>query len=200
MLNGDCNKTKRLVGRALLSTSALLTSTREEMSKPHRKAYIEAVQCLRKLPAKSEKAWAPAAKTRFDDFVAIHVNQTMYIHGNGLFLTWHRYFVWAYEQALRNECGYEGYQPVNYNLSCRHAISTDSASTGTGSHTPTTSTSPPSLTAATPAWAATASSSHITAVSLVPGRSSFPPETAADVSRAAHSQSETSTSPQSEQV
>lgn len=37
----------------------------------------------------------------------------MYIHGNGLFLTWHRYFVWAYEQALRNECGYRGYQPVS---------------------------------------------------------------------------------------
>jgi tyrosinase len=26
-------------------------------------------------------------------------------------LTWHRYFTWAYEQALRNECGYKGYQP-----------------------------------------------------------------------------------------
>lgn len=81
------------------------------MSKPDRRAYIKAVQCLRTLPAKSDKSWAAAAKTRFDDFVAIHVNQTMYIHGNGLFLTWHRYFVWAYEQALRNECGYKGYQP-----------------------------------------------------------------------------------------
>jgi tyrosinase len=29
----------------------------------------------------------------------------------GNFLTWHRYFTWAYEQALRNECGYTGYQP-----------------------------------------------------------------------------------------
>ncbi|EMD95855.1 hypothetical protein COCC4DRAFT_124481 [Bipolaris maydis ATCC 48331] len=76
-----------------------------------RKAYIEAVQCLRRLPPKSDPSWAPAAKNRFDDFVAIHVNQTLYIHGNGLFLTWHRYFVWAYEQALRDECGYKGYQP-----------------------------------------------------------------------------------------
>lgn len=91
----------------------LLTLPREHMSKPDRKAYIEAVQCLRTLPSKSDTLWAPAAKTRFDDFVAIHVNQTMYIHGNGLFLTWHRYFVWAYEQALRNECGYKGYQPVS---------------------------------------------------------------------------------------
>ncbi|KAJ0383292.1 hypothetical protein COL922a_010781 [Colletotrichum nupharicola] len=29
----------------------------------------------------------------------------------GNFLTWHRYFTWAYENALREECGYEGYQP-----------------------------------------------------------------------------------------
>ena len=29
----------------------------------------------------------------------------------GNFLTWHRYFTWQYEQALRNECGYKGYQP-----------------------------------------------------------------------------------------
>lgn len=33
----------------------------------------------------------------------------MTIQGN--FLTWHRYFTWTYEQALRNECGYSGYQP-----------------------------------------------------------------------------------------
>ena len=24
---------------------------------------------------------------------------------------WHRYYVWAYEKALREECGYTGYQP-----------------------------------------------------------------------------------------
>jgi len=28
------------------------------------------------------------------------------------FTAWHRYYVWDYEQALRNECGYKGYQPV----------------------------------------------------------------------------------------
>jgi tyrosinase len=24
---------------------------------------------------------------------------------------WHRYYIWAYETALRTECGYKGYQP-----------------------------------------------------------------------------------------
>lgn len=55
----------------------------------------------------------PGAKTRYDDFVAVHINQTLSIHGTGNFLGWHRYFVYTYEQALRNECGYKGYQPVS---------------------------------------------------------------------------------------
>lgn len=29
----------------------------------------------------------------------------------GNFLTWHRYITWVYENALRMECGYQGYQP-----------------------------------------------------------------------------------------
>jgi tyrosinase len=33
----------------------------------------------------------------------------------GNFLSWHRYFTWTWERALREECGYEGYQPyVNW--------------------------------------------------------------------------------------
>lgn len=44
-----------------------------------------------------------------------HVNSTLFIHGTGNFLSWHRYFLWSFEQALRNECGYNGYQPyLNY--------------------------------------------------------------------------------------
>ncbi len=56
------------------------------------------------------------------------MQQTMNIHGTvskvlfqrlacplivsqGNFLSWHRYYTWAYEQTLRNECGYNGTQP-----------------------------------------------------------------------------------------
>jgi len=28
----------------------------------------------------------------------------------------HRYYIWAYEKALREECGYRGYQPVSPGL------------------------------------------------------------------------------------
>jgi hypothetical protein len=35
----------------------------------------------------------------------------MSIHGTGNFLSWHRYFTYAYENALRVECAYNGTQP-----------------------------------------------------------------------------------------
>ncbi|TKA75529.1 hypothetical protein B0A55_03540 [Friedmanniomyces simplex] len=73
-------------------------------------AYIDAVLCMQKLPAKSG-SFAPGAKSRFDDFVAVHINQTLIIHATANFLSWHRYFTWTWEHALRNECGYTGYQP-----------------------------------------------------------------------------------------
>ncbi|KAF2737663.1 Di-copper centre-containing protein [Polyplosphaeria fusca] len=81
------------------------------LSAQEKKDYISAVQCISKKPPKTPSSLAPGAKNRYDDFVATHINQTLSIHGTGNFLTWHRYFTWAYEQALRNECGYKGYQP-----------------------------------------------------------------------------------------
>ena len=39
------------------------------------------------------------------------MNMTPTIHATANFLHWHRYFVWAYETALRTECAYTGYQP-----------------------------------------------------------------------------------------
>ncbi|TGZ76212.1 putative tyrosinase [Ascodesmis nigricans] len=79
--------------------------------KAQRKEYTDAVKCLMNKPPRTSKADAPGVHNRYDDFVATHVNQTMQIHETGNFLVWHRYFVWAFEQALRNECGYKGYQP-----------------------------------------------------------------------------------------
>ncbi|KAK1990894.1 Di-copper centre-containing protein [Colletotrichum falcatum] len=80
-------------------------------SSAERKDYIRAVQCMLSSPSKSDPAFAPGARNRYDDFVAVHINQTVQIHGTGNFLTWHRYFVHSYEEALRNECGYKGAQP-----------------------------------------------------------------------------------------
>ncbi|CAH0000230.1 unnamed protein product [Clonostachys byssicola] len=81
------------------------------LSSKERTNYIDAVLCLMKKPSKADPAFAPGARTRYDDFVAVHINQTLSIHGTGNFLSWHRYFTWAYETALKEECGYKGTQP-----------------------------------------------------------------------------------------
>ncbi|ORY08686.1 hypothetical protein BCR34DRAFT_569456 [Clohesyomyces aquaticus] len=90
------------------------------LSSSERKAYIAAVKCLQKKPAKTPSSLFPGAKSRFDDWVATHISQTPTIHYTGTFLAWHRYFTWQYEQALRNECGYTGYQPYwNWGLTAQ---------------------------------------------------------------------------------
>lgn len=90
---------------------SLEKKNRGSLSKKERIAYTNAVRCLMNKPSRFDPAEVPGAKSLFDDFVAVHINQTLTIHGTGVFLTWHRYFTWAYEQTLRNECGYKGYQP-----------------------------------------------------------------------------------------
>lgn len=89
-----------------------LDQYRGDLSKKERRSYIDAVLCLQSKPALTPASEAPGAKTRFDDFVATHINQSLAIHYTGNFLSWHRYFTWLYEQALKDECGYEGTQPV----------------------------------------------------------------------------------------
>jgi len=91
--------------------SSLANAVRSTLSSSEKKEYIAAVNCLSKKPAKTPAGLAAGAKNRYDDFVVTHINQTLSIHGTGNFLTWHRYFTWAYEQTLRKECGYKGYQP-----------------------------------------------------------------------------------------
>ncbi|KAH6667782.1 hypothetical protein B0J14DRAFT_601438 [Halenospora varia] len=74
-------------------------------------SYINAVLCLQQKSPLTPLSAAPGVRTRYDDFVATHINQTLSIHYTGNFLSWHRYYVWIYEKALREECGYTGYQP-----------------------------------------------------------------------------------------
>ncbi|TFK33809.1 hypothetical protein BDQ12DRAFT_765863 [Crucibulum laeve] len=69
--------------------------------------YIEAVKCLQSKPATTS---FQGVRTRFDDFQALHINLAEVIHAVGQFLGWHRQFLFVYEKALREECGYQGAQ------------------------------------------------------------------------------------------
>lgn len=98
------------------------------LSKAERLQYVNAVKCLQSKPALTPASVATGAKSRagcrsdplfqvlanvlqFDDFIVTHIQQTVTIHYTGNFLGWHRWFLYTYEQALRNECGYTDYSP-----------------------------------------------------------------------------------------
>lgn len=58
---------------------------RGSLSKRERKEYTDAVLCLASKPSKLDPAFAPGARSRYDDFVAVHINQTWVIHGTVCF-------------------------------------------------------------------------------------------------------------------
>lgn len=63
-----------------------------------RKAYTDAVLCLQKKTNLTPLSLMPGARSRFDDFVGTHINQTGFIHFSGTFLGWHRLVI-----SLANE-------------------------------------------------------------------------------------------------
>ncbi|KAH7398700.1 hypothetical protein DE146DRAFT_677855 [Phaeosphaeria sp. MPI-PUGE-AT-0046c] len=81
------------------------------LSRSEKLNYIDALKCLAKTPAKTPSAIAAGAKSRYDDFVVTHILQSLTNHGTANFLSWHRYYLLAFENTLRDECGYTGYQP-----------------------------------------------------------------------------------------
>lgn len=86
-----------------------------DLSEAEREEYVAAVTCLTKLPPKAPKERFPGALSRYDDFVAYHMTHAAELHDNYHLFPAHKHFLWAFEQALRNECGYKGYQPyMNY--------------------------------------------------------------------------------------
>ncbi|KAK3325052.1 tyrosinase-like protein [Apodospora peruviana] len=80
------------------------------LTKPQRKNYIDAVKCLRSKPSLFGDAAPGGVASIFDDFIYVHFTQTMTIHNTGNFLTWHRYFMHAYENQLK-ACGFTGVLP-----------------------------------------------------------------------------------------
>ncbi|KAM7193255.1 hypothetical protein V8F33_007955 [Rhypophila sp. PSN 637] len=71
-----------------------------------KRSYINAVLCLTTKPSRLRVA---THTTLYDDFGYVHAQLTnpQRIHGEPVFLPWHRYFVQVYEDALHS-CGYTG--------------------------------------------------------------------------------------------
>lgn len=73
-------------------------------SSSDRQAFVDAIACLANLPS-AGSAFSPST-SRYEDLVRTHQKMTPEVHGNGIFILWHRYYVYTFEQALRTQCGF----------------------------------------------------------------------------------------------
>jgi hypothetical protein len=92
--------------------SSLIHLTRESLSVTQKQDYISSVKCMLNTSSILPAGFA-ATKNLYDDFVAVHVNQTLKIHGTYNFLGWHRYFIYTFERKMREQCGFKGSLPVS---------------------------------------------------------------------------------------
>jgi tyrosinase len=94
------------------SSTVVVRKEYGDLTQSERLDYIAAVKCIMGRPSKLSSTQYPGAKSRYEDFVIVHMNMTPSVHSTANFMHWHRYYIWAYETALRTECGYKGHQPV----------------------------------------------------------------------------------------
>ncbi|EED21564.1 conserved hypothetical protein [Talaromyces stipitatus ATCC 10500] len=71
-------------------------------------SYIGAAQCLARTPSASLRNDNASIH---DELALLHGKFGNYSHNAAPFLPWHRYFIYVYEQALRENCGYQGSLP-----------------------------------------------------------------------------------------
>lgn len=91
--------------------SARVRTEFRKMSNEHRKSFTDAIMCLKQVPSSADGTAYPGVKSRYDEYVATHINMTMSIHVTADFLAWHRNFIWEWENDLINTCGYTGSLP-----------------------------------------------------------------------------------------
>ena len=63
------------------TTSGYIREEWSSFTSAQKTSYINAVLCLQSKPSLSNATTTPGAKSRYDDFVAVHISQTLTIHG-----------------------------------------------------------------------------------------------------------------------
>jgi hypothetical protein len=113
-------KARELEGDCTYENAAVRTEFRA-MSNEMRKQFTDSVTCLKNMPPKASAedltSYAGASganhgiKSRYDEYVATHIENTFKIHNTADFLAWHRHFIFEFESDLKNSCGYTGTLP-----------------------------------------------------------------------------------------
>jgi len=81
----------------------------DSYSASDRKAFVQAIKCLQGKPSGGNNF--PGSTNRYEDLASVHRGMTANIHQTASFLVWHRYFVWVFEQLLRDECAFDRAMP-----------------------------------------------------------------------------------------
>lgn len=107
-------KARELDGSCTYENAAVRTEFRA-MSNEKRKEFTDAVTCLKNTPPQvmtaDQSSEFAGVKSRYDEYVATHIENTLNIHATADFLAWHRHFIFSFEQDLKNTCGYTGTLP-----------------------------------------------------------------------------------------
>ncbi|KAG6355310.1 hypothetical protein INS49_003271 [Diaporthe citri] len=71
------------------------------LSRSEKGSYLDAVECITTKPSLTPRFNNSGVKSRRDDLLYTHIQQTFSIHYVGHFLPWHRYLVATHEHMLR---------------------------------------------------------------------------------------------------
>ena len=85
LVNSTLSESNKKRGSCNLSNVAIRREW-NALSKKERKSYTDAVLCLQKKQSKTPASLIPGPRSRFDDWVGTHINQTNNIHYTGTFL------------------------------------------------------------------------------------------------------------------
>ncbi|KAK4185806.1 hypothetical protein QBC35DRAFT_533872 [Podospora australis] len=96
------------LSRKSTCTNPLVRKAWHTLTPAEKKAYIDAELCLMNTPG---NLGLRGAKSKYDEFQAVHVYQSEIAHGVGQFFPFHRLYLHAHELTLRSTCNYTGTQP-----------------------------------------------------------------------------------------
>jgi tyrosinase len=102
------NSSPKLLAAAATCSNPRIRTEWDSLSASGKSAFLNAVKCLIGKPASGQFS---NARNRYEDLVALHQSLTPNVHGNAKFLIWHRYYIWTFEDILKQECGYSGNLP-----------------------------------------------------------------------------------------
>ena len=75
------------------------------LSDASKQAFVDGIKCLMR---RAPSGRFSGAQSRYEDLVVLHQTFTPQVHNNDIFLLWHRYYLWSFENLLQTECGYGG--------------------------------------------------------------------------------------------